>query len=413
MQIRKKVSGGLPESWKKAIWVAAAALVLFLAESFLSVQKGSVSLLKREEHSRTVQLLARAEDGTPAQITLHLHPKTLTEEESDELVGDAEENLKTGILGENQDLGHVTQNLNLYTETADGLVSLAWHSSAPDIIDAAGTVNTDRLLAGEEKEVRLSAQIRAGNITRIAKIDTVVCAPQRSEEEEWQAEVRKAVDTAEEDSRTEGEMQLPQEAGGQGVTFVMGEGTKRPWGILIIGGAAAAMFPALEQQKKRQEEKKRRNLLEEDYSELVLKITLYIGAGMTIRRAFERIADGYRTDRKAGVTEKRPAYEAVTQTVRTLKLGAPETESWVRFGETCGTREYRKLGNCLAQNQRKGSGQISRVLEAEAAGSFEERKRQARRRGEEAATKLIFPLMLMLGAVMIIILIPALMSFNV
>ena len=155
------------------------------------------------------------------------------------------------------------------------------------------------------------------------------------------------------------------------------------------------------------------NMLGEDYSELVLKITLFIGAGMTVRRAFERIASGYTADREAGVTEERPAYEAIVQTVRALKLGAPETESWVRFGELCGTREYRKLGSCLAENQRKGSGHLARILEAEASGSFEERKRQARRRGEEAATRLILPLMLMLGAMMLIVLVPALMSFAV
>jgi tight adherence protein C len=99
--------------------------------------------------------------------------------------------------------------------------------------------------------------------------------------------------------------------------------------------------------------------------------------------------------------------------VRAVNNGTAETEEWVRFGNRCQTREYRKLGTSLAENQKKGSGHLRKVLEAEAENSFAERKRQARRRGEEAATKMIFPLMLMLITVMIIILVPALLSFHV
>ncbi|MGI5990633.1 MAG: immunoglobulin-like domain-containing protein [Lachnospiraceae bacterium] len=411
-QGRKKTT--IPDYWKKGAFAAAAALLLFFADWALALYSGGdVSTLQREAHSRTVELLAQAEDGTPAQITVQVHPTVLTEDEAARLAEETAASLRTDILGENPDLSSVTQNLNLFTETAAGQVAISWHSSAPDILDASGRVNTDGILSGEAREVRLSAQIQAGSISRLEKIDVTVRAPQRSSSEEWEAQVRQAVAAAEENSRTEEELTLPDTVGGQAVTFAIGEETKPPWGILIIGGAAAALFPAFARQKSRQDEKKRRNLLEEDYSELVLKITLFIGAGMTVRKAFERIADAYRNDRRAGVTEARPAYEAITQTVRALKLGAPETESWVRFGEACGTREYRKLGSCLAENQRKGSGQLGRVLEAEAAGSFEERKRQARRRGEEAATKLILPLMMMLGAVMMIILVPALMSFAV
>ena len=43
----------------------------------------------------------------------------------------------------------------------------------------------------------------------------------------------------------------------------------------------------------------------------------------------------------------------------------------------------------------------------------EERKNQIKRKGEEAGTKLLFPMMLMLGMVMILVIVPACFAFQV
>ena len=45
-------------------------------------------------------------------------------------------------------------------------------------------------------------------------------------------------------------------------------------------------------------------------------------------------------------------------------------------------------------------------------GAFEKRKNLAKIKGEEATTKLLFPLLLMLVVVMAIIMIPAVMNFR-
>ena len=53
------------------------------------------------------------------------------------------------------------------------------------------------------------------------------------------------------------------------------------------------------------------------------------------------------------------------------------------------------------------------LLEQEAQNAFEERKHAAKRYGEEAGTKLLFPMMLMLGIVMVILLVPAVLAFQI
>ena len=62
---------------------------------------------------------------------------------------------------------------------------------------------------------------------------------------------------------------------------------------------------------------------------------------------------------------------------------------------------------------KKGSGDLLRLLEIEAMESFEERKELAKRIGEKAGTKLLFPMMIMLLIVIVIVIVPAFLSFQV
>jgi flagellar motor component MotA len=64
------------------------------------------------------------------------------------------------------------------------------------------------------------------------------------------------------------------------------------------------------------------------------------------------------------------------------------------------------------QNLKKGSRELVNLLELEAIDAFEERKNQAKKYGEEAGTKMLFPMVGMLVVVMGIIMFPALISFS-
>ena len=66
----------------------------------------------------------------------------------------------------------------------------------------------------------------------------------------------------------------------------------------------------------------------------------------------------------------------------------------------------------LAQNLRKGSGGLTELLTREAEDAFEDRKNLAKKLGEEAGTKLMIPLFLMLIVVFAIVIIPAFLSIK-
>ena len=71
---------------------------------------------------------------------------------------------------------------------------------------------------------------------------------------------------------------------------------------------------------------------------------------------------------------------------------------------------YMKLSSLLEQNRRTGTKNLQQLLEQEMSAAWEEPKHAARRLGEEAGTRLLIPLFLMLIVVMVIIMVPALLA---
>ena len=109
----------------------------------------------------------------------------------------------------------------------------------------------------------------------------------------------------------------------------------------------------------------------------------------------------------------RPAYEEMTYTVNEMNQGLSEQECYRQFGIRCDISSYRKLGTMLASNLRKGNKNISELLKKESFNAFEERKNAARRKGEEASTKLLGPMFIMLAILLAIIVLPAFLSIQI
>lgn len=67
----------------------------------------------------------------------------------------------------------------------------------------------------------------------------------------------------------------------------------------------------------------------------------------------------------------------------------------------------------MSQNLRKGTKGLVQLLRIDALQAFEERKTRARRLGEEAGTKLLLPMFLMLSVVLVIVVVPAFLSMQI
>ena len=146
------------------------------------------------------------------------------------------------------------------------------------------------------------------------------------------------------------------------------------------------------------------------YPEIVNRLSLYMGAGISIRHAWERIIRGYEKQRQmTGNSED--AYEQMKLALRQMQNGVAETVAYEQFGVDCRLSSYLKLGTLLSQNLRLGTGNLAEMLKAEAKDAFEDRKALARKIGEECESRLLLPMLLMLLSILIMIMYPAVSSF--
>lgn len=146
--------------------------------------------------------------------------------------------------------------------------------------------------------------------------------------------------------------------------------------------------------------KKRNEDLTEGYSLMVTDLLLYINAGLSTRTAFEKAAR--RFEKKTSMLGME-----MNRCVNHLKAGYIETECYYCFGKRCDLPEYLRLGGLLAQNVNKGNRELIHLLESEQIEAYERKRHLGRRKGEQATTKLLGPMMLLLAMVLIMVMIPA------
>lgn len=138
---------------------------------------------------------------------------------------------------------------------------------------------------------------------------------------------------------------------------------------------------------------------------------MLIGSGMTIRRAWERILWMEERMQKVRGSQTHLFQTEMQITYQEVQKGCGEKEAYERFGQRIGMPEYRRLSSLLARNLEKGTRNLCDLLSAESQEAWENRKFQAKKLGEEAGMKLLFPMLLLFVLILIILLYPAINKF--
>lgn len=150
-------------------------------------------------------------------------------------------------------------------------------------------------------------------------------------------------------------------------------------------------------------------LIQIDFPDFLNKLVLLINAGMTVSRAMEKIVLDRHEEAKL---RQRPLYEQLRKVLFEVKAGRSETKAYEDFAKRCKVPEITKFASVIIQNTRKGSAELVSVLRLLAVECWEMRKNAAKRLGEEASTKLLFPMMIMFLAILLIVISPAAMQLQ-
>ena len=382
------------------VWIAAHSSPMLKEGTYLrrnSYGEGDVP----------VALSAQIEGNEDELFEYIVEERKYTAEEAEKLYAQAIRILPEIICGQNESLEDVRTHLDLVAKIEGYPFTISWESDSYSIVNTDGTVNNEELK--ESAVVALTAHFQYEELAWDYQMYVRVNPMVYTKQELLRRRIEELLHQQEERTKSTETMVLPESVGS--VPIVWKEMMEDSSGYLLILILAAAFFLywARGREPDRQLEARRKELLM-DYPEIVNKLALYMGAGMTIRNAFFKMGEDYKKQQKE---RRRYAYEEILMTCYELQSGRSEKEAYDHFGKRCQVQAYMKLSTLLSQNLRKGSNDLLRVLRQEADNAFAERKSLAKKLGEEAGTKLLVPMMMMLCIVMVIIMIPAYFSFMI
>lgn len=313
------------------------------------------------------------------------------------------------ILAGNESPDYITEDMALITQIPGTPIIVSWTTDRAEILNYEGAIGSE--IPEEGVTVNISAELSYHTHSEEYSRTVKVFPPVLSETEEKQQQI---LDEVADKNQNEEDKQffLPDQVAGRKLTWFR---IRESNGFIVFGTAVLAAVIFLMGRRKEQLQKKedRKAQMMMDYPEILSKLILLLNAGLSMRKAFARIALDYKKQQAAFTGKKKIhyGYEEILVSFYEMERGVSEKEAYEHLGIRCELPVYRTFSVLLVQNLRKGSGELLEIMEREAAAAFEERKRRARIIGEQASTKLLLPMGLMLLIVFAVLLIPAFLSF--
>ena len=402
--------------WKKRAKTAGFLLIILVLSIVLCVtQEPTASplverrFLQRQEEDETIQLKVEGKQGGETweeELQVTLATREFTEKEKRTLDEKTESYLREKLPGKNSSLEQVTQSL-VFPETLPGTdISLTW-TVDDTYLRESGSIRYEKIPAdGVDTDVMVEAVWKNWKKTYHFRVH--LGEKRFSPKEQWNQQVRKLVEKSMKEQADQEKVELPEKVGDISLAYSLEEkGKSNVFVFLVLG--LLFFLPVIwrEQQKKEKKEREQQLLL--DHPGLVNKFMLLLGAGLTVRKVVERLVWEYEREQKNG-GKKRYVYEEMCVLLQEMKDGVSEMKAVEHFGKRCRILPYLRFSSVITQNMKKGAEGLLAILETESMESLEQRKERALQLGEKAGTKLLFPMMLMLGIVMGIIMVPAFMT---
>ncbi|MFA1819790.1 type II secretion system F family protein [Virgibacillus oceani] len=152
--------------------------------------------------------------------------------------------------------------------------------------------------------------------------------------------------------------------------------------------------------------KQRKDSILIELPEFVNKIILLVNAGDTVQGAFEKCVN----QNKHRIFES-PLYFELNEAVNKMSANTSFQDALKDLSYRSGIQEVSVFTTTVMMNYRKGGAQLTDSLKELSVSLWEKRKTITRIKGEEASSKLVFPIIFIFGAVLLIVIYPALTVF--
>lgn len=406
---RTEVQGIIWKELRKKLLVAGLLLVFFLgmAVYFAGKEPDNEGILRPRPGKSAIQeeVLLETRDNDWKKVPVEVGAREYSELQVEMLHQQAEQYLDTVALGENKSWESIKTHLYFPDVLPDNTATIYWSTDAPWLITRKGEVKNADLES--EEQVRITAKLSYGTEYRMFSKVVTVYPKEYNGEEALLRRIQLELRQQEQASRTTESFILPETVLGYTVKKTGEENGQTAAFFILLALVVPLLlyygyFGGLDTKRK-----KRREQAESGYLSFVTKLSLMMAAGITVRQAFNRLADEY--EKNYGKKHMLTAELKVTK--QELDNGHSEQEAYEAFGRRIGVLAYRRLASLLTQNVSRGVQGMQNLLLLEAKEVMAQERAGIKVRGEQAGTKLLVPMMGLLFLVFAILLVPAFQNF--
>lgn len=176
-------------------------------------------------------------------------------------------------------------------------------------------------------------------------------------------------------------------------------------GLLVPFGFLAIAVPLLRWKdlQSKMEQRKRRIRLQ--LPDLLSRLAILVHAGENALRALERCTAGR-------PTEEHPLYAELAAALEAIHRGESVAHALEEFGRRCGVPEAKRFATTVLIHMRRGGDSLSAALRELSRAMWEQRKAAARMLGEQASSRLAFPLVIIFLLIMVMVGTPTLLMMG-
>ncbi|MDD6734335.1 MAG: type II secretion system F family protein [Lachnospiraceae bacterium] len=387
---------------KKSRWyfILAIAIILsvFLLKNLIQSPEPVTEIERNayEEGERDVVLIAESEYGKE-EISFAVSEREFDEELALKTYPEFIQKLKEAVLGDHESFRQIHGNISLPEQLEGYPYEVSYEISPEGIINKDG--ERVRLL---EEDTRISLVVTVFYEEMICTEEWMLtlCADSNASKGNFYQELIDTLQGSESRTRNLDYFVLPSEL--EGKPIIWKEKKEVDFWVLLPLLAVIILLIILPKSERRNREKKSLEEMKIQFPELVYKLAMYLGAGLGLRMALQRIIRQYEKQGK-----KLELYEQLRYVILDLQNGKSETESFKNFSDRCRIREARRLSVLFMQNSRYGSKTLIEKLRAEGDLCLKMLQEQIQKENARIGTKLLLPTTLLLLVVMTIVMLPA------
>ncbi|ROR28702.1 type II secretion system protein F (GspF) [Mobilisporobacter senegalensis] len=149
--------------------------------------------------------------------------------------------------------------------------------------------------------------------------------------------------------------------------------------------------------------KKRSNEILSDFPDVVSKLALLINAGMIMKEAWKKVAEG----------GKGALYDEMRITMEEMDNGVSELDAYYNFSLRCVVPEIKKFTSTVMQGLVKGNREFSLMIKQQSKEIWDVKKHHVKQQGEKAASKLMIPISIIFLGIIIMIIVPIFSNLGV